>query len=150
MRAAGIRFTRTLELQSTGRAKTTPSYRVFRLLWSSYFFRAGYPCYVAGVSPHTRIASVAELPPEGELRAFALGPVSVCVANAGGVFTALGNACSHRGAPLSAGCIADGKLVCYWHGWEFHLSDGTCAGPGRASVERFELVIRGDDVYLKS
>jgi nitrite reductase/ring-hydroxylating ferredoxin subunit len=102
------------------------------------------------VSPLTRIAGVAELPPEGELRAFALGPLSVCIANAGGVFTALGNTCPHRGAPLSAGCIEDGKLVCYWHGWEFRLSDGACVNHDSASVERFELVIRGDDVYLKS
>lgn len=141
MRAAGIRFTRTLELQSTSPAVTTASYRVFRLL---------FPCYVAGVSSLTRIAGVAELPPEGELRAFACGPLSVCVANFGGVFSALGNACPHRGAPLSSGCIEDGKVVCYWHGWEFRLSDGTCADPGHASVERFELVIQGDDVYLKS
>jgi nitrite reductase (NADH) small subunit len=102
------------------------------------------------VSPLTRIASVSELPSEGELRAFACGSVSVCVANSGGVFSALANACPHRGAPLAAGCIADGKLVCYWHGWEFHLSDGSCAEPGRAPAERFELVIQGDDVYLKS
>ena len=102
------------------------------------------------MSPLIRIASVAELPPEGELRAFAFGSVSVCVANAGGVFTALGNACPHRGAPLASGCLADGKLVCYWHGWEFQLSDGACVYPASATVERFELVIQGDDVYLKS
>ncbi len=109
-----------------------------------------FSCYVAEVSRLTRIASVSELPPEGELRAFAFGSASVCVANAGGVFSALGNACPHRGAPLAAGCIADGKLVCSWHGWEFWLSDGSSAEPGRAPAERFELVIQGDDVYLKS
>jgi nitrite reductase/ring-hydroxylating ferredoxin subunit len=102
------------------------------------------------VSQLLRIASVSELPPEGELRQFTYGPETVCVANAGGVFTALGNVCPHQGAPLSAGCIADGKLVCYWHGWEFRLADGQCANHARASVKLFELVIRGDDVFLKS
>ena len=96
-----------------------------------------------------RIAGVAELPPEGELREFLSGPEPVCVANVGGVFTALGNACPHRGAPLSSGCIADGKLICYWHGWEFRLSDGACDPPGRPPAKVFELVIQGDDVYLK-
>lgn len=84
------------------------------------------------------------------MRAFAFGSLSVCVANAGGIFSALGNACPHRGAPLSAGCIADGKLVCYWHGWEFHLADGRCTDPSCAPAEHFELVIQGDDVYLIS
>jgi len=96
-----------------------------------------------------RIASVAELPPEGELREFLSETELVCIINSRGVFTALGNACPHRGAPLSAGCIADGKLICYWHGWEFELSDGASGDPGRPSAKHFELVIQGDDVYLK-
>jgi nitrite reductase (NADH) small subunit len=96
-----------------------------------------------------RIAGVAELPPEGELREFVFGAEAVCVANADGVFSALGNGCPHRGAPLSAGCIADGRLICYWHGWEFQLSDGACASPGRPAAKRFEVIIQGEDVYLK-
>ena len=96
-----------------------------------------------------RIASVAELPPTGELRKFLLGSEAVCVANSGGVFTALGNACPHRGAPLSAGCIADGKLICYLHGWEFQLTDGASDHPHRPSAKLFELVIEGNDVYVR-
>ena len=96
-----------------------------------------------------RIAGVAELPLAGELREFLLGNETVCVANSGGVFTALGNACPHRGAPLSAGCIAGGKLICYWHGWEFQLSDGASDHPGRPSAKMFKLVIEGDDVYVR-
>ena len=100
--------------------------------------------------PHlVRIAAVAELPAAGELREFRLGDETVCVANSGGVFTALGNACPHRGAPLSAGCIADGKLICFWHGWEFQLSDGASDHPHRPSAKVFELVIDGEDVYLR-
>jgi nitrite reductase/ring-hydroxylating ferredoxin subunit len=100
-----------------------------------------------------RIASVSELPPEGELREIGLGSdfrSAFCIANVGGVFTALGNVCPHRGAPLSEGWLADGKLVCSLHGWEFRLSDGHCANHARASIQRFELVIRGEDVFLKS
>jgi len=96
-----------------------------------------------------RIASVAELPAEGELREFQADTELVCVINSRGVFTVVGNACPHRGAPLSAGCIADGKLTCYWHGWEFQLSDGASGHPGRPSAKCFEMVIQGDEVYLK-
>jgi nitrite reductase/ring-hydroxylating ferredoxin subunit len=117
----------------------------------AWLFCRSSPCYGAGVPQLVRIASVAELPPEGELREFLLGQEAVCIANSGGVFTALGNACPHRGAPLSAGCIADGKLICYWHGWEFDLGNGgACEHPGRPAAKRFELVIEGDDVYVKA
>jgi nitrite reductase/ring-hydroxylating ferredoxin subunit len=96
-----------------------------------------------------RIAGVAELPPAGELREFLLGTEPVCVANCGGVYSALSNACPHRGAPLSAGCVADGKLICFWHGWEFQLSDGASDHPHRPSAKVFDLVIEGDDVYVR-
>ena len=96
-----------------------------------------------------RIAGVAELPPAGKMREFAVGSETLCVANSGGVFTALGNACPHRGAPLSAGCISDGKLICYWHGWEFQLSDGASGHPHRPPAKVFELVIEGEDVYVR-
>jgi nitrite reductase/ring-hydroxylating ferredoxin subunit len=92
---------------------------------------------------------VAELPAEGELREFQSDTELVCVINSRGVFTAFGNSCPHRGAPLSAGCIAEGKLICYWHGWEFQLPDGASGDPGRPSAKCFELVIQGADVYLK-
>jgi phenylpropionate dioxygenase-like ring-hydroxylating dioxygenase large terminal subunit len=34
--------------------------------------------------------------------------------------------CPHRSAPLSAGKVNGGCLVCPYHGWEFH-ADGSCA-----------------------
>jgi len=102
------------------------------------------------MSQRTRIASVFQLPPEGELREFRFGSASVCVANLGGAFTALGNVCPHLGGPLAEGSIEAGKVVCPWHGWEFGLADGRCANHPGASVQHFELVIEGDDVFLKS
>ena len=34
--------------------------------------------------------------------------------------------CIHRGTPLSLGWIADGQLVCAYHGWRYH-ADGACS-----------------------
>jgi nitrite reductase (NADH) small subunit len=102
------------------------------------------------MSQCTRIASVSELPPDGEARQFAFGLSSVCVANASGTFAALGNICPHRGAPLAEGSVENGKLVCAWHGWEFSLSDGQCIHRPGVSVVVYELVICGEDVFLKS
>src|ERR1700681_3884363 len=98
----------------------------------------------------TRIGGISDLPPVGEAREFPFGCSTVCVANDGGRFAALGNVCPHKGGPLSEGLIEKGNLVCPWHGWEFRLSDGRSTNRPGASVEVFELVIHGEDVFLKS
>lgn len=61
------------------------------------------------------------------------GPVPVTVLGrrlvlwraAGGEVTAVPDRCPHREAPLSAGSVADGCLVCPYHGWTFDGS-GRC------------------------
>jgi nitrite reductase/ring-hydroxylating ferredoxin subunit len=98
----------------------------------------------------TRIASFFELPPEGEVREFPFLNGTVCVANADGNFAGLGSICPHKGGPLAEGSVESGKLICPWHGWEFRLSDGRCINHSAASVQVFELVIQGEDVFLKS
>jgi nitrite reductase (NADH) small subunit len=102
------------------------------------------------MSQCTRIASVSELPPEGETREFPFGSSAVCIANDGGTFAVLDNVCPHKGGPLAEGSIENGKLVCPWHGWEFRLSDGQCVHRPGASVKVFELSIHDEDVFLKS
>jgi nitrite reductase/ring-hydroxylating ferredoxin subunit len=102
------------------------------------------------MSQFTRIASVAELPPEGEAREFRFESGSVCVANSGGTFVALGNVCPHKGAPLAEGSVENERLVCPWHGWEFRLSNGQCINRLSATVQVFELIIHDESVFLKS
>jgi|SRR5476649_1246183 nitrite reductase (NADH) small subunit len=97
----------------------------------------------------TRIASLSELPPEGEAREFFSGQSSVCIVNTNNNFVAMRNVCPHKGAPLSEGSVEDGKLVCAWHGWEFNLADGQCINRPGACVTLFELAIHGNDVFLK-
>jgi nitrite reductase/ring-hydroxylating ferredoxin subunit len=103
------------------------------------------------MGPLLRIAGRDQLPPPGELREFALeGGRTICVANDGGRYSAVAGLCPHVGAPLAQGDIEDGKVVCPWHGWEFQLSDGVCANRRGASVQHFQLVIDGEDVFLHS
>jgi nitrite reductase/ring-hydroxylating ferredoxin subunit/uncharacterized membrane protein len=47
--------------------------------------------------------------------------------------------CTHRGAPLHEGSIADGCVVCPWHGSAFALADGSVAqGPASRPQASFE------------
>jgi phenylpropionate dioxygenase-like ring-hydroxylating dioxygenase large terminal subunit len=45
---------------------------------------------------------------------------------ANGQIAAFYDLCIHRGTPLSLGWIADGQLVCAYHGWQYRV-DGACS-----------------------
>lgn len=49
------------------------------------------------------------------------------LARTGQGLLALRDVCPHRHAPLSAGCVVDGRIECPYHGWRFG-ADGRCAG----------------------
>lgn len=51
-----------------------------------------------------------------------------------GEFTAVADRCPHREAPLSAGCVTDGRLACPYHGWTF-ASGGVCVRVPSAEPE---------------
>jgi len=59
-----------------------------------------------------------------------LGQPLVLFRAAGGGVGALADRCPHRNAPLSAGFVQDGLVVCPYHGWRFDAA-GECRGvPG--------------------
>ena len=39
-------------------------------------------------------------------------------------------------------------LVCPWHGWEYDLATGEFAGDSSIRLTRYEVVQRGDDLYV--
>jgi multimeric flavodoxin WrbA/nitrite reductase/ring-hydroxylating ferredoxin subunit len=49
---------------------------------------------------------------------------AVVIVFADGVFSAFAGSCLHSGAPLATGALADGKIVCPWHGWRYDCKSG--------------------------
>ena len=39
-------------------------------------------------------------------------------------------------------------FVCPWHGYEYDLKTGECVGDRRLKLKRFEVVHRGDDIFV--
>lgn len=64
--------------------------------------------------------------PEGELLAVEVEGARICLANCEGTVYAIGDNCSHRDFPLSAGELDTDEcsLTCEWHGAAFDLRDG--------------------------
>jgi len=99
--------------------------------------------------PLTRIAARSDLPSEGQAKEFALGEKVICVANVEGEYAAMDNVCIHRGGPLGQGVVEDGKIVCPWHGWQYHPKSGEAVHNSSAKVAVYPLKIAGEDVLVE-
>ena len=61
----------------------------------------------------------------------------------------MANRCPHQGAPLSAGTLVNGIVVCPLHAWRFRLADGAPEHVGDPALTTFELRILADEVFLR-
>ena len=86
----------------------------------------------------------------------------------GGNYYAYANVCAHSGGPACEGMmmnqvvdiIAADKtyqgqtfsdevhFVCPWHGWEYDLETGECIGDRSLKLKKYDVVVRGDSIYL--
>ena len=96
-----------------------------------------------------KIATVSELPAEGEAKSFACGARMICVARINGDLAALDDVCPHRGGPLGAGIVEGTHIVCPWHGWEFEAHTGKSVLVPDVTIDTFELKIEGEDVLAR-
>jgi apoptosis-inducing factor 3 len=70
-------------------------------------------------------AAESDVPAEGGLRVLVEGrPVALFRTPSG--IVAFDDVCPHAGAPLSAGAVRDGYVVCAWHGFRFATATGAC------------------------
>ena len=75
-----------------------------------------------------KVAGTAEIPP-GQGKAVDVGGHKVAVFNVDGSYCAIGDACTHQGAPLSDGFVSDNIVTCPWHGAKFDLTSGKALSP---------------------
>ena len=96
-----------------------------------------------------KLASKADLPAENRAKEFPLGDKMICVANVGGVISAMDNVCLHRGGPLGTGVVLDGKVVCPWHGWAYDPQTGAVAHNPEMRTAVYPIKLEGDDVLIE-
>jgi len=99
--------------------------------------------------PFTRVATESELPAANEAKEFPCGDKLICIANVNGAYSAMDNVCLHRGGPLGAGIILNGKVVCPWHGWEWDPQTGQTAQDSRAKITVHPMKIENGDVLIE-
>jgi nitrite reductase/ring-hydroxylating ferredoxin subunit len=95
------------------------------------------------------VTQASELPP-GAMRWAAVDGVRVLIANVGGTFYALRDACGHRHAPLSKGNLHGYVVECPLHFALFDVRTGCfMSGPASADVPSYEVRIDDGTVWVR-
>ncbi len=98
------------------------------------------------------VATVAELRRAGRMPVEAMGRSMLAVWS-GGQPRLYDDVCPHLGLPLSLGALEGDRIRCRYHGWAFHLDDGSVAdqptlrSPRRCSLVRHGALVAGGLVF---
>jgi nitrite reductase/ring-hydroxylating ferredoxin subunit len=113
------------------------------------------------------VAKAAEMQ-DGDRRIVIAGNAEIGVFYKDGSYYAYSNYCVHSGGPACEGIMINRVVdviasdrtyqgqtfsdevhfVCPWHGYEFDLKTGECVGDRRLRLRKFDVVRRGDDIFV--
>jgi nitrite reductase/ring-hydroxylating ferredoxin subunit len=105
---------------------------------------------------------------DGDRRIVNAGRREIGVFHKDGAYYAYSNTCLHQGGPACEGMMINNVIdvidkdrtyhgqtygdemhfVCPWHGYEYDLKTGECIGDRKQKLRKFEIVKRGDDIYV--
>lgn len=69
--------------------------------------------------------------------------------NLDGRFYAMDDACPHRGGPLGAGVLQDGRVHCPLHGWAFDPTTGACLSQPARPVACHPTKVEDGQVWIE-
>ena len=113
------------------------------------------------------VAKVSDMP-DGDRRIVTAGADEIGVFHKDGAYYAYSNYCLHAGGPACEGVlinrvediIAPDKtyqgqkfsdelhFVCPWHGYEYDIRTGECVGNRKLKLRKYEVVRRGEDIFV--
>lgn len=114
------------------------------------------------------VAKIAEFQ-DGDRKIVKTEKDEVGIFNVRGSYYAYSNYCVHSGGPACEGILVnkvhqilsperdyegetfgdEEHFVCPWHGYEYDLKTGECVGNRRLRLRKYEIVQRGNDLFLK-
>jgi nitrite reductase/ring-hydroxylating ferredoxin subunit len=108
---------------------------------------------------------------DGDRRIVFIGDHEIGVFHENGSFYAYSNYCLHQGGPACEGLtiakveerimpdktsrgmyFSDTELhfVCPWHGYEYDIKTGECVSDRKLKLRKYDVVQRGDEVYVRT
>jgi nitrite reductase/ring-hydroxylating ferredoxin subunit len=117
--------------------------------------------------PEIRVCEHGEIA-DGAVRIVRSGRLEIGIIRHADKYYAYRNLCPHQGGPACEGLrmpavrsiISEGlfhgqafdesdtHIICPWHGYSFHLADGSNVGDPKLRLEKFEVVERDGAVYV--
>jgi nitrite reductase/ring-hydroxylating ferredoxin subunit len=105
---------------------------------------------------------------DGDRRIVVSGKHEVGVFFKSGAYYAYSNYCLHAGGPACEGIMVNKVVdiiakdrtyegqtfsdelhfVCPWHGYEYEIKTGECVGDRRLKLRKYEVVRRGDELFV--
>ena len=108
---------------------------------------------------------------DGATRLVYQGNLEIGVIHQAGKYYAYRNYCPHQGGPACEGLKmpavrtliddkglyvgqdfdkSDMRIVCPWHGYEFHLADGVNVCDARLKLKKYEVIERDGRMYVQT
>ena len=95
-----------------------------------------------------RAARASEIP-EGGCKLIAHGHSRIAIFRVEGALYAIDDHCPHEGWSLASGTIEGSVVTCVGHDWQIDVRSGACLTMRKYRVKRFEVIVDGDEVWLK-
>jgi nitrite reductase/ring-hydroxylating ferredoxin subunit len=102
-----------------------------------------------GPKKWTAVADETDLPAQGAL-AVKAGDTEIALFRQDGWICAIAERCTHRGAPLHKGEVAEGRVTCPWHGSQFDVCSGSVLrGPATAPQQAYETRVQDGKIEVR-
>ena len=98
--------------------------------------------------PFVKVGALSGVP-ENSVIEVSVGDDLYAICNVRGNLHALSGTCLHQGGPLGQGQVADGRVICPWHAWEFDCRTGENIDDPTQRVPTYEVKVEGDDILLQ-
>lgn len=105
--------------------------------------------FAAGLDSKWRFAATIESIPEQGVRAFAVDGAPFIFSRLGRVVSCFRDACAHLGSPISGGVVAEGRITCPRHGFEYDLMSGECLTAPVAQLQAIAVRLVGERVEIR-
>ncbi|HSB69491.1 MAG TPA: Rieske 2Fe-2S domain-containing protein [Candidatus Methylomirabilis sp.] len=86
---------------------------------------------------------------EGQVMVVQANGQGIALFHVAGRYYALEAACPHEGEPLADGTIEGLRVLCPWHGYDFHLKTGECVLDPDLRALTYPVKIRGEEILIE-
>ena len=98
--------------------------------------------------PFIKVARLAEVPPESVIEV-SVGETLYAICNVEGEICALSGVCLHQGGPLGQGTVAEGRVMCPWHAWEYDCRTGENSFEPGQRVATYPVKVEAGEILLQ-